>query len=418
MTRSTHCSFLIPCLGFALFACGDDAQRERDGAPADATSDIDSSEEVAADTAVPPDTTPVDTAPADTTPADTAPADTGAETDVVAATCAADDLEACFYPSRDVPYVTREGLSVEDATTGRSLPLLARIPAVAGPVPVVIWMHGGGFNDNGHRTSETWGDTLARHGFLVIHVASSSLTADAARTMCALASVPEAECVAGDDEDASGLLAVFRTFDLVAVLDDLPRLSTISVNNGGPALDLERVAVGGWSGGSRAPLMVMGATVKTTASGPLFSKPHARPAAAFTMSQAGPGFGGFYDDGDTTSWSALRGPMFMATGTNDQKPLKPELTGLIRRFPFEAQPADGQRLLLYSNLAVGLGGHSTYNLEDLDSADERVRRLSLAISSATRAFLDAALRGDADALAWLASGNARVLAGDVDWLRR
>ena len=136
------------------------------------------------------------------------------------------------------------------------------------------------------------------------------------------------------------------------------------------------------------------------------------------MSPSGPGFGGLYDEGGTTSWDAMRGPFLMATGTNDQKPLKPELTGAIRRLPFEAQPADSERWLLYSNLAVGIGGHGTYNLGDLDSRDERVQRLSAAIASSALAVLDAHLRDDARARAWLASDDARVLAGDLDWLSR
>ena len=45
-------------------------------------------------------------------------------------------------------------------------------------------------------------------------------------------------------------------------------------------------------------------------------------------------------------------------------------------------------------------------------------RLSSAIASTARAFLDAALNDDAAARAWLASDNAATLAGDVDWVRR
>jgi hypothetical protein len=136
------------------------------------------------------------------------------------------------------------------------------------------------------------------------------------------------------------------------------------------------------------------------------------------MSPTGPGFGGFYENSAETSWDDMRGPFYMATGQNDVKPLKPTLNGPVRRRPFETQPADGQRRLLYSNLAVGVGGHGTYNLEDEGSPDGRLARLSRAIGSVARAFLDASLRGDAAADAWLASANARVLAGEADWVTR
>lgn len=423
--------FLLISLSATLLtlgACGDDERGADTGG--DAVADTASPDTMSPDSAEPdttaPDTMEPDTASPDTTAPDTIEPDTvspetvAGDADAVASGCSEDDLQACFYPSRGLDYAEVDQLTTEDPVTGRTLPLLVRVPAVEGPVPVVIWMHGGGFNDNGHRESVAWGDTLARHGYLVIHVASARLTLESALIMCELAQVPEAECgrTEDEDDDANGLLAVFRSFDLVAVLEDLPRLSQISVNNGGPALDLERVAVGGWSGGSRGPQLVMGASTKPTASAPLFSNPNARARAAFLMSPAGPGFGGFFQDEDGSSWEAMRGPTLVSTGTNDQKPLKPELTGAIRRVPFDAQPADGERWLLYSNLPVGVGEHGTYNLGGLDSPDERVKRLSFAISSATRAFLDAYVRDDAAAAAWLASDDARVLAGEAEWLNR
>jgi len=359
------------------------------------------------------------TAPAGTSLAATATATaTAIAAPVASAECSPTNLEGCVYPSRNLTYVTREGLSTQDPVTGRTLPLLARLPTgIASPAPVVIWMHGGGFNDNGHRESNAWGDTLARHGYVVIHVASSSLTIEAGRTMCELAKVPLNECTPAEEDD-NGLLMVFRGFDLHAVLNDLPRLSTVSVNNGGPALDLKRVAVGGWSGGSRGPMLVMGTQVQPSANAPVYSNPHPLPAAAFVMSPAGPEYGGMFDVNGTTSWDQMQGPFFMATGTNDVKPDKRDLTGDIRRFLFKAQPSDRTRWMLYSDLPVGVGGHGTYNLDDLNSSDERVRRLSLAISSSVRAFLDASLSDDAAARTWLATSDARVLAGEAEWLHR
>lgn len=412
MRRVTLCgSVVVPFIlsGLALSACGDRDKDGRDTAATDATADT-TGDDLAGDTTVATETTVASDTPDEDT--------SGADADTGVPACSAANLAGCLYPSRGVEYDVREGIATVETATGRSLPLLARVPRVAGPVPVVIWMHGGGANDAGHRESEVWGDMLARHGYLVIHVATSSFSGAQGLTLCALAAVPEAECTTGDDEDGNGLVAVFRSFDLTAVLDDLPRLSTISVNNGGPAFDLDKVAVSGWSGGSRAPQLIMGAKVRPTAGAPLFTKPHSRAAAAFLMSTAGPGFGGFFDEGGVTSVDDMRGPTFTATGQNDQKPTKPDLTGLVRRALFDDQPADGERWLLYSNLAVGVGAHGTYNLADLDSNDERLERLSNAIASVTRAFLDAKLRGNADAQTWLDSQNAKTLAGDVDWLNQ
>lgn len=358
---------------------------------------------------------------ADTTPdttTDTTP-DTTTDTGVVLVSgCAEDALAACEYPSRGVAFDERQGLSTTEPETGRSLPLVARVPRLPGPLPVVVWSHGGAFSEGGQLGSDTWGETFARHGYVVIHVGHAPLSADGARTLCVLASVPEGECAPSEDEDSNGLLAIGRSYDLKAVLDDLPRLSQISVNNDGPALDLTRVAVVGWSGGSRGPMVLMGAKVKPTASAPVFTNPHARPKAAIFLSPAGPGFGGWYEGAADDSFDALRGPTLSATGTHDVKPNKPELTGEVRRRHFDLVPGDGQRRLLYSNLPVGVGGHDTYHLGDLDSADARLARFTDALVSTVLAFLDASLSDDATAATWLASDNARVLAGDADYESR
>lgn len=65
-----------------------------------------------------------------------------------------------------------------------------------------------------------------------------------------------------------------------------------------------------------------------------------------------------------------------------------------------------------------MGEHSTYNLEGLDSTDERIARFSRALRSAVLAFLDAKLLGDAAAEQWLASANAGILAGEAEWVHK
>jgi len=114
--------------------------------------------------------------------------------------------------------------------------------------------------------------------------------ADAASEIAGAGATPAgtAECVPTEDEEASGILAIGRSFDIAAVLDDLLRLLQISVANDGPALDLDRVAVAGWSGGARGPMVFMGAKLKPTASAPIFTNPKVRGKAAIFMSPAGP----------------------------------------------------------------------------------------------------------------------------------
>lgn len=224
-----------------------------------------------------------------------------------------------------------------------------------------------------------------------------------------------AECVPGE-EDANGLVALVKTLDVTAVLDALPMLSAGSVQMGGPAIDLDRVAVAGWSAGALARPITMGAVFLPSASAPPFSLPHPLPVAALGLSPIGPGYGGFFDDGTDSTWDDVRGPFFVGTGDNDLKTTKPDLTGANRRIAFDKQPADGTRWMLYSHLPGGVGAHGTYNLEMLGDPDERIDRLSRALRSSALAFLDANVKGDAAAQAWLDSDNAKVLAGDAEWV--
>lgn len=326
---------------------------------------------------------------------------------------------ACEYPSKGLSVSMSPDFMVTDEATGRVLPMRADIPSGAGPFPVVIWSHGGGFSDTGHHQSTQWGATLAAQGYVVLHIAHVPPTAETGANVCAIAGIPVADCAPPanpDDVADSGFIALFKTLDVVAVLDELQAISDLSVSKGMAALDLTKVAVAGWSAGSRAPLVTMGAKFYPVENSPApFSAPHPLPAAIVALSPIGPGYGGFFESATDDSWRGTRGPTLVCTGAMDLKASKPDLTGEDRRRAYEDQPADGTRWLLYSNLQKGQGGHPTFNLEDLDSPDPAVAAFSRSLSSTVRAYLDANLLGDEAATAWMASDNAKTIAGDVDW---
>lgn len=346
--------------------------------------------------------------------------DSGADTGASAG-CSDASWEACVYPSRGLSFTNtpREDamvLHVFDDLTGRNLPIVVYVPEGEGPFPVVIFSHGGGFSA-GHNDSQNWGRELAAHGYVSIHYGSIEHDATARMAYCEIAGVTMEECTSGPI-DPEAIVAIGRTRDVIAVMDALEDLSDASVARGGPAIDAERLAIAGWSGGSRPSMILMGAETYVSPSVPSFGQADPRPRASVILSPTGPGFGAFYDEGGMTSWDDMRGPTLMATGDNDIKPDNTELTGPIRRFPFDAQPGDGTRHLLYSNLDVPEFGHPVYNLGELDSTDERVHRLSLAVSSSARAFLDAYVLGDEAGMAYLESDDARILAGPSEWLNR
>ena len=332
--------------------------------------------------------------------------------------CRAESIAGCEYTSQGLSFSERDDLMATDDLTGRELPLLVRIPEGAGPFPLVVWSHGGGFKANGHHLSTRWGEAFARHGYAVLHIAHIPLTTEAGTALCEHGGVPPAECTPDGDEDTTGLIAMVKTRDVIAVLDALPAIADEMVAAGDAAVDLDRVAIAGWSAGSRAPLITHGAVFLPSPSAAPLSMPHALPKAAIALSPIGPGYAGFFDTGTENTWQGTRGPIFVATGDNDVKPTKPDLTGADRRIAFEKQPADGSRWLLYSGLSPGVGGHSTFNLDDLGSSDERVARFSRALRSSALAFLDATLNDDAAATEWLATTNASVLAGDAEWVHK
>lgn len=326
---------------------------------------------------------------------------------------------ACEYPSKGLGVSMSPDFMITDETTGRVLPMRADVPSGAGPFPVVIWSHGGAFNDNGHHQATEWGQTLAAQGYVVLHIAHVTPTAETGSKTCAIAGVAPADCVPPQDPDDfedSGFVALFKSFDVVAVLDELQAISDLSVSKGMAALDVAKVSVAGWSGGARAPLVTMGAKFYPVGTSPVpFSLPDPRPLANVALSPIGPGYAGFFETATDDSWRDTRGAILVCTGAMDLKATKPDLTGDDRRRAYEDQPADGTRWLLYSNLTEGHGGHSTFNLEDLDSPDPAVAAFSRALSSTVRAYLDANVLGDAAAKAWMASDNAKTIAGDVDW---
>lgn len=330
--------------------------------------------------------------------------------------CSETKLEACAYPARKVAVTELVVPPLTDPMTGRVLALLARIPKGEGPMPLVIWSHGGGFNDKGHLLADTWGKALSTHGYAVLHVAHSSLDAETGKKLCEIGGVPANECGAETgEEDTTGVIALVKARDVIAVLDALPALSKASVDAGNRPIDLDRVAVAGWSAGSRAPLITHGAVFYPSPSAKVLSMAHPLPVAAVALSPIGPGYAGFFDEGSSSTWSPTRGPIFIGTGDNDIKADKPDLLGKDRRIAYEKQPADGKRWMLYSKLPVGVGAHGSYDLGDIDSKDERLARLSAALLSSVRAFLDANVLGDPAAKAWLSTANAATLAGEADW---
>ena len=358
-------------------------------------------------------TTDAGTTDAGTTDAGTTDAGT-TDAGTTDAGCSEENLDACAYvgDSRQVSFL--DGYTVTDPATTRALPLRVRFPlGVSAAVPVIIWSHGGSFNDTGHRLSGVWGDLLAAAGYAVVHLAHVYPTANAAQALCMASGTPMGECNLTDFNP----LTVARPRDVTAVISDLPALSAWLVQQGAPSLDATRVAVCGWSAGSQAPISLAGAVRQVSPSVTRFAQPDARPRAFVGLSPQGPGFSGYFAAGTETSWDTVRAPNLIVTGEGDVKPANPDLLPSIRRQAWDLQPLGGNRFLLWGTQQIG--EHGTFNMGqgDLDenappaSSDHAVLRLQRAVASTVVAFLDAYVRARPDARSYLLSNRAVVLSG-------
>jgi dienelactone hydrolase len=344
-----------------------------------------------------------------------ATADAGQRADAGSVLDCASAPIACAYPGRRLDLRGRpiEGIEVVDELSGRVLPVLVRAPVGPGPYPVVVFEHGGELRLGAQNGSPEWGDLIASNGYIVVHVGHTPADGSA-RTLCEATGATVDECKA----DPSIIYAAARIFDQLATFEDLPAIAEAVAAAGGPEADLERVAVVGWSGGTHASITTLGATRRLSPSAPRFTRLSDVQDAVVLLSPPGVGFHAFFDEGGGDhSWADARGPLLVVTGENDVKPDEPLLVGQLRRDPFDYAPNDGMHRLLYS-LLTELGGHTTYNLEDAMAPQRELRALTAAIGSVVLAFLDAHLRADPGAEAYLDSDLPRRLAGEVEWLER
>ena len=352
----------------------------------------------------------IDAAASDAAPADAMAPDAGAYP------CTSDP---CRYTS------VAEGAAIEtldfeiDGFAGRRIPVRVRYSTDApGPLPVVLWAHAGSWNDGGHTQGAEWSETFARAGYAVVHWATVLPTVDQVRAMCDGVNLPaDAECrdlaldrMEGDEaaDNPFNSISIARAQDPIFFLNNLGALAQRIERERGVRLDPTRVAVGGWSGGSQCGVQVAGAARLVADALPPYQVEHPLPKGFLVFSpQSAPGSSFFAEPGGPSSWDAVRGPLLMMTGDGDEKP-ESDLTGPLRRAVFDLMPP-GDKILFYSTLADPAVVHTAYNLGQLDQPS--LRPLNAALRDTAVAFLDAYVRENARARAWLDEGHAAEVAG-------
>lgn len=323
------------------------------------------------------------------------------------------------------------------ARNGHPVPFRLRYPVGAGgPLPVIVWNHGGTTTrwarrqrgpvrvSAGQQSSAAHGVSFARRGYVVIHVGRlpaetltpSQLQDCAAGGVVARPSAYAAKCAAFVG------YRVYGQQNVAFVLAELARLQDASPGELPVPLDLARVVVGGWSGGSAIALGIAGAVQKLR-NVRIDPVPVPGVVAFFASSPRGPEWGnftsGFVDEFEAPELHGFSGidarPFLFVTGRYDVG-AEPSAIPLSRPAAFWDSRAGGKYLSwAWQHARPGRPVHGTYDLNDCDGLR---RPYCEAFDSLGIAFLDAVVRGRPEAGAWLASDAYRVLTGGLVELHR
>lgn len=272
-----------------------------------------------------------------------------------------------------------------DESRGRDVPVRIWHPVSGDALPIVIFSHGlGGARENYAHLGQHW----ASHGYAVVHVqhlgSDDAIWRDNSRPLEA------AQRAVGDIENLLN-----RPRDVSFALDELERRSRSESWPLRERLDLTRVAVAGHSFGAYTALCSAGRDLVIPLSGARVTFHDARIDCAIAMSPQGKD-----RERSNRSWERFATPVLHMTGTRDESPIRGDATPAERRIPFDTiSKAEQYLLILEGAQHHAFGDSPTGRRGARDPAHE-----PLILSSST-AFLDAYLRGDARALAWLRDGG-------------
>jgi dienelactone hydrolase len=283
-----------------------------------------------------------------------------------------------------------DNYTVQDTVNNRAVPILIRYPIGAtGPLPMVLWSHGGGADINGKNGNVDWGLTLARAGYIVIHMSHGPRTQPERIAQCTEFGVPDlATCNA-----LFGQLEVDRPRDANAVLADLDGIEAATMSPG--RIDRTRIAVAGHSFGAYTTMAVAGGRVELTPTFNDVSFANTLPKIFMALSPQGPGRFGWKED----SWREVTRPVLTATGAGDFTTGEDAPSRLI---PFERMP---RRFKYRFYITDPASTHDTFNLNNNLRPE-----FGEWLASYGLAFLDYHLRGVNVAGAYLISNRLPMYA--------
>ncbi len=267
----------------------------------------------------------------------------------------------------------------------RSVPIRIRIPrGTTGRLPLILWSHGGGLQDSGRMLNGTWGRTLARAGYIVIHMSHLDNTPAQRAAVCL-------EFAAANQQECTSLpmATVYQPRDANVVLASLNWLEqNIPELNG--RIDYTKIAAAGWSGGSMTAIALAGARFRLTNASNDVGFANPLPKVFLANSPQGPDYIGFKQD----SWREISRPVLVATGAGDSSSGEDAASRLVA---FQMMPGGG-KYQLYINHPATI--HSTFNLENDDYP-----QFAQWLASYTLAFFDYYLKSKPAAGTFLISNR-------------
>jgi acetyl esterase/lipase len=301
--------------------------------------------------------------------------------------------------------VSTSQVTYQDAASlPRTISFAIRTPnGLAGPLPVVIWSHGGA---EGHLDPLTalseWGELTARAGYISVGIAHAPRPTFAVSSLCNALGIPDCTTFKYLNWD--------RPHDISKVIDRLAAINAAA----GPLqgrINMNKIAVGGHSAGSGGTLSVAGA-VRFFANTPkALADP--RPVAFLAFSPQGPGSEGFFETDfqfPHTSWDNISRPVLAGTGDGDNtcNPAA-ECSGTspsVRRISYDQMPTGGKYLMHIHDTDTfhGLFGFNIAECVSRGVAPGKCNAFRQWLASSALAFLDAHVRGSVAAKGWLLGG--------------
>jgi dienelactone hydrolase len=304
----------------------------------------------------------------------------------------------------------------------RDVPIAIRRPTgKAGPLPVVIWVHGGGEGHSNPVTSmEEWSTATAEAGYLSIAGAHDLREGKSRDQLCMALGIPLTGCVEFQPLDWD------RPKDVSAIIDELVKLNAQGPWRG--QIDIDRIAVGGHSAGSAATMTVAGARRLRLDQSFLWNLTDRRPIVFLGFSPQGPGDIGFFETDfqqTQTSWDPITRPVLIGTGDGDAHCDGPardlcKETPMLRRIAFDRM-RPGDKYMMYIKDSDTF--HNIFALNTGACAEKNVSQADCMafaswLKSSALAFLDFYLEGRLAAQTWLQNPYLKMASSGVTEIER